>query len=144
MSESVTVTLPYPPSANRLWRNVGGKTLKSEPYREWIDSAAWIVKLACKKTYDGKGVRGPYGLTILVNPPDRRKRDIDNLAKPLSDALKAGGAIEDDHLCQELRMVLSPDVNGVELTVMSTTFRIPAAERSGCAGKRTKAKSFWT
>ena len=29
------IRLPWPPSANRLWRNFGGKVLKSAHYRAW-------------------------------------------------------------------------------------------------------------
>jgi crossover junction endodeoxyribonuclease RusA len=35
-------------------------------------------------------------LTIAAYPPDRRKRDLDNLLKPLIDALMHAGAFPDD------------------------------------------------
>jgi crossover junction endodeoxyribonuclease RusA len=134
MSASVIISLPYPPSANRLWRFVPGKRtpLRSEEYRAWLKEATWAAKAACLRTHDRKGVVGPYALNISACPPDRRKRDLGNLVKAIEDGLKAGGAIEDDSLCQEIMLRWAPDVSGIKATIMSTQFRIPAA--AGCAG----------
>lgn len=92
-----TLTLPYPPSANRLWRNVGGKTLKSQAYRHWLTRAAqaiWEQRPA--------PVAGIYRLMIIAIRPDRRARDIDNLIKPISDALAAGGVVTNDSQAQSV------------------------------------------
>ncbi len=93
-----SVLLPYPPSANRLWRFVPGqpRPLKSEAYRAWL-------KAAQAECVGVRRVNGPFHITILATRPDRRARDIDNLAKPTLDALK-GIAFEDDALCQSLRI----------------------------------------
>lgn len=84
--------LPFPPSANRLWRNVPGKgTLKSREYREWLERAAnWLVGQRYAE------FPGAYRLRIVATPPDRRGRDIDNLIKPVSDLLKMAGIVADD------------------------------------------------
>jgi crossover junction endodeoxyribonuclease RusA len=94
-----SLTLPYPPSANRIWRNVKGKTLKSEEYRQWL-SLAGALALSQRQ----KAVRGKYRLTVIATRPDNRRRDLDNLIKPVSDLLKAVGLIEDDSLAQEIRI----------------------------------------
>ncbi len=88
---TVSVRLPYPPSANRLWRNVKGKTLKSSVYRTWLAECASLLMIARAPT-----TAGPYHLRLYVTRPDKRRRDIDNLLKPCSDALKAGGLVVDD------------------------------------------------
>jgi crossover junction endodeoxyribonuclease RusA len=101
------VFLPYPPSANeRLTVRKGGKGfVNTARYRAWAREAVWIVAMAAR---GGKGVAGPFRLFALARQPDlRRSRDLDNLLKATCDALKAGGAIEDDSLCQEIRIVWS-------------------------------------
>ncbi len=56
-------------------------------------------------------IKGPYKISITAARPDNRKRDLDNILKPISDLLKTMGAIEDDHLCEMLtaRWVTSGD-----------------------------------
>lgn len=94
----VTVSLPYPAaSANRMWRHVEGKTLKSSTYRSWIKSAL-------AETWGIRSVLGPYHLSITAERPDNRARDLDNLAKPISDLLQKAGLIQSDHLAQSIVM----------------------------------------
>lgn len=95
----VILAIPYPPSANRLWRNVGGKTLKSAEYRAWMDRAGWEVR-----SQRPRGIVGRYVLTVTATAPDKRRRDIDNLAKPISDLLVQSGVVGDD--CQAKRVTL--------------------------------------
>ena len=51
-----------------------------------------------------KGREGPHSICISVRPPDKRKRDIDNLIKPLLDSLVEYGAISDDSEVIDLRI----------------------------------------
>lgn len=103
MIQSVIVTLPYPPSANKLWRKVGERMLKSSDYRRWLVMANAAIPLASRGH-----VTGRCAITIIADRPDRRARDIDNLAKPLLDALKPQkdmplkGVIRDDSLVAPL------------------------------------------
>ena len=49
-------------------------------------------------------VTGPYKLTILAVRPDKRRRDLGNLEKAVSDILVSVGIIEDDSLCEWLEI----------------------------------------
>lgn len=99
-------TLPWPPSANRIWRNVPGKgTLKSREYRLWIASA--MGSIAAVAVSRPCMVKGPFHVTILADRPDRRRRDLDNLAKPILDVLTASAIIEDDHLAATISLAWS-------------------------------------
>jgi crossover junction endodeoxyribonuclease RusA len=95
----IALQLPYPPSANRLWRNVPGKgTLKSKAYREWLEEATvWIATQA-----KGQFIGGRFCVSILADAPDRRRRDLDNLAKPCLDALTLSGVVGDDSLARKV------------------------------------------
>ena len=47
---------------------------------------------------------GAYKLTILVIKPDRRRRDLGNLEKAVSDILVTMEVVEDDNLCEWLEI----------------------------------------
>ena len=49
-------------------------------------------------------VTGSYKLTILAVRPDKRRRDLGNLEKAVSDILVSTGVIEDDCLCEWLEI----------------------------------------
>lgn len=86
----ITLTTTYPPSANRLWRNVAGKVLKSAVYRAWLAENLHLG-YQHKRT-----VSGPYALSLIVTAPDKRARDLDNIVKPVSDLLQACGIVSND------------------------------------------------
>lgn len=113
---AVLLTLPYPPSTNNLFFNLkkGGRA-PSARYKAWATHAAWEAKLQ-----NAGKVAGPYALYITAARPDARKRDLDNLAKPISDLLKTIGVIEGDHLCQHLDMRWSGRGKTVVVNVIAT------------------------
>jgi crossover junction endodeoxyribonuclease RusA len=90
----IQITIPLPPSMNRLWRSTkGGTVYRSPKYVEWRTPAIWQIVAQAK----GKKIIGPYKLTMRVVRPDKRKRDLDNLLKAASDALVSAGVLEDHH-----------------------------------------------
>jgi Holliday junction resolvase RusA-like endonuclease len=97
------IFLPYPPSANeRLTVRKGGRGfVNTAKYRAWKKDAAWIVALAIRA--GERRIEGHYQITITAMPQHLwQARDIDNIVKAIPDALKSGGAIEDDRFCQRL------------------------------------------
>lgn len=86
------LVLPYPPTANNLYRNLrtGGR-VKTGHYNAWLADA-----LALLRGQRFTPVEGSYRLRIFVDRPDNRARDIDNTIKPVSDLLKKAGVISDD------------------------------------------------
>ena len=98
-----SVSIPYPPSANRLWRAVNGRQIKSAVYRSWCSEAALMLRAQRPAT-----VAGAYHLSIVATPPDRRARDIDNLIKPISDALASAGIVANDSMARSVYAAWSP------------------------------------
>lgn len=97
----IRIILPYPPSVNKLWRATkGGGVYKSQEYRDWRKHAEWAVSTQVK----GKGIKGEYTLEILAVKPDKRRRDLGNLEKAISDLLQHVKVIEDDYLCQDIHI----------------------------------------
>jgi crossover junction endodeoxyribonuclease RusA len=70
--------------------------------RAWLNEAVPLLK-AARVRFDG-----PVRMYMLLSPPDRRRRDGDNLEKAIMDALVKAGVIRDDSLkyvpksCKEL------------------------------------------
>ena len=87
------LTLPIPPSANRIWRKVPGcrKPLLSEEYRAWITTAGWVAKM---QMVGFAGIVGAFRATIDV--PVKSRRDLDNWSKTLFDLCQRVGAVRDD------------------------------------------------
>ena len=55
---------------------------------------------------------GPLEVDVIVFPPDRRRRDIDNVQKALLDALQHGGAYDDDSQIVRLSIEKGDPVEG--------------------------------
>ncbi len=100
----ITIDLPFPVSINAVWRSGKGRVFKSKRYRSWIKEA-WGLWLAQRSTSELKHIKGPYTLKIILNAPDRRRRDIGNYEKGLSDFLQMARIIENDNLCQKQDVV---------------------------------------
>jgi crossover junction endodeoxyribonuclease RusA len=98
MNESFLLVLPFPPSINRYWKQRRGRVVKSDEGRRYCTLAAW----AARDARVGEPMEGEVRVLFSVFPPDRRKRDLDNLHKVLLDALEAGGVFRDDTQVAEL------------------------------------------
>ena len=98
--------LPWPPSLNHYWRSVivNGKprVLLGAQGRRYRDNVARALNA---QRAQGYGPDARLAIRILARPPDRRKRDLDNLAKGPLDALQAWGMIRDDAQFDSLHIV---------------------------------------
>ena len=110
----IEIKLPWSPSVNRVWRNVKGRTILSAEGRSYREAVGMLC-LASKIT--GKRILGRLSVKILVNPPDRRRRDIDNFTKVPLDALTHAGVWMDDSQIDELYVRRLPVKKGGEITV---------------------------
>ena len=90
--------LPFLPSVNRLWRTSGKRVHISKKYADWRKIAIWEIK---RQFVFIDPITSSYSLRLFVRRPDKRKRDLDNLFKAVSDALVEVGVIQ-DHNCVEL------------------------------------------
>lgn len=95
---TVTIELPWPPSSNTYWRRNGSRYFISNKGQSYRKDAAWL----CHK-FRGyfKGI-DRLKLSILAYPPDRRKRDLDNLFKSVLDSLQHATVFVDDSQIDEL------------------------------------------
>jgi crossover junction endodeoxyribonuclease RusA len=100
-TQSISLVLGFPPSTNRYWRNLAGRTVLSKAGRLYKETVAMTVRKQLGMPV--QAMTGPVAVHIDLCPPDRRRRDIDNHAgKGLLDALQAAGVYEDDSQIVEL------------------------------------------
>jgi Holliday junction resolvase RusA-like endonuclease len=98
----IEIILPLPPSANRMWRRFGNRTVMAPEYREWKSASAESIA----HQIGGMDPLRWYSLAIVL-PPSRI--DPDNRLKALNDALQAGGAIVDDKHMRCLVLTVDDD-----------------------------------
>ena len=96
----LSLELPYPPSVNHYWRHVGPRVLISREGRLYRERAGLALAQMGLQP-----LRGLLVVSIEAYPPDKRRRDLDNLLKSLLDSLQHGGAFVDDSQIVDLRIV---------------------------------------
>ena len=94
LTPTFEVSLPWPPTVNTYWRHVnkGGTTIVYVAKEGQIYRTAVQGLVATKR----KLHTGRLRVEIEAWPPDKRKRDLDNILKSLLDALTYAGIWEDD------------------------------------------------
>lgn len=108
-----------PPSANAMRSHFvdEGKvrSTKSKKYADWKKDAAWEIAAQRPGRIDGA-----YRLYIAVQRDwrSKRARDIDNIIKPVSDALVAAGVVTDDSLAEEVRAKWADNLGGPAVVVL--------------------------
>ena len=101
MSEVLSATLPWPPSINHYWAARGRSRFLSPHAQRW-HKEAWAI---LRGTWRGRPMRGEVAVSIVLYPPDRRRRDLDNILKAVLDALVHAGVLQDDSQVAELHVV---------------------------------------
>ena len=94
----INLTLPWPPSINTDWRNVKGRTLLSRKGREYKKTVTALVVVASAKLHLAHRLE----VKIILHPPSRAKRDVDNSIKAVLDALQTAGVYKDDEQIDRL------------------------------------------
>ena len=119
MEEAVILSLPWPPSVNVYWRHVGGKVLISREGRAYA-SAVYGCALEQSMTtlsIGRKAFEAPVSVDIIAYPPNRARRDLDNLPKAVLDALTKARVWEDDSLVRDLRIRWGEARKGGEIQI---------------------------
>ncbi|EKM5118637.1 RusA family crossover junction endodeoxyribonuclease, partial [Salmonella enterica] len=93
------LTLPFPPSVNTYWRapnkgSLKGRHMVSASGRKYQSEACAAVIEQLRRL--PKPSTAPAAVEIILYPPDKRIRDLDNYNKALFDALTHAGVWEDD------------------------------------------------
>lgn len=103
---SYTIELSWPPSVNQYWNHVYNAKLRRVqiyPSREALYFKAEAAALVRKK---GQPPRFEKAVMVEIDayPPDRRKRDSDNIVKATFDALTWANVWVDDYQVVDFRV----------------------------------------
>lgn len=104
------LSLPYPPSVNRIWRVFRNRIIKSKEGRSYAATVKTTVALLGLRPADG-----PLSVSVTAYRPQRRG-DLDNVLKAALDALN-GVAWQDDSQVVELHALRLDDKHNPRLEV---------------------------
>ena len=114
----LAIRLPWPPSVNGYWRNVKGKTLISADGRLYRNTVIKLC-LGINTRFEGK-----IQVFIAASPPDKRRRDLDNMLKAPLDAMQHAGIYDDDSQIDDLHIWRSNVVPYGELGITISEMRV--------------------
>lgn len=125
--KELTLVLPYPPSVNHYWVEFiqkfrdGGQRINKSVGKPGIEFRKEVVLLFSQQR--GFTLRGPLCFSGVFCAPDRRVRDLDNVLKPLIDALKRNeetcfvGAYDDDKQIRHINVRFGDVIRGGKCVV---------------------------
>lgn len=125
------LTLPFPPSVNTYWRHpnkgpFAGKSLISVAGRKFRSATCAAIIEQLRRL--PKPTSTHAAVEIILYPPDKRIRDLDNYNKALFDALTHAGVWEDDSRKENAGGVGTSFPEGkVEITITKFETRAGAA-----------------
>ena len=108
-----TITIPHPPSVNTYWGFRG--------HRRFLTDKAQAFKREVQAAVLAQPIRfgnAPIYIAISLSPPDKRKRDIDNILKPTLDAFVQAGLFADDSQVELLVVARAPICKGGKAVVL--------------------------
>lgn len=92
---------PIPPSVNHIWRRHGKSTYLSANYKRWLSQINLCLLM---RQEDPIGGSVSVDLEVIPGKGWRANRDLDNIFKPVLDALCRSGLILDDN-CSVVRRI---------------------------------------
>jgi crossover junction endodeoxyribonuclease RusA len=109
----IQLELPYPPSVNHYWGQAGNHRFIGKKGKEFRAQVMDAVNEAGFSALEGR-----LAVHIALFPPDRRKRDVDNVLKSLLDACEHAGCYENDSQIDELHITRRDVVKGGACTII--------------------------
>jgi crossover junction endodeoxyribonuclease RusA len=123
LSSPLVLALPWPPSVNHEWTVAHGRAILAQAGRQY---RARVNAYVMGQRHEGRIPLEPLDGLLAVRldlwPPDRRRRDADNYAKAVLDALTHAGVWRDDCQIRDLRSVMHSPVKGGAVRLTAAPF----------------------
>jgi crossover junction endodeoxyribonuclease RusA len=123
---TVNLTLPWPPSVNRYWRRKGDRyfiSAEGQQFRQRVNAMCFQSHQQFKDT-------DRLSIEILAYPPDKRRRDLDNVLKSLLDALQHAGIYHDDNQIDSIHIIRQKELLG-EVSLCLSKMVFPNLQMNG-------------
>jgi crossover junction endodeoxyribonuclease RusA len=104
---SLHLNLPYPPSVNTYWGFHGHRRFLTNKANDFKSRVAHAVSLT-----DIRFGNARLQITVALHAPDKRVRDIDNVVKPLLDALVDARLFDDDSQVDLITIMRKQPIKG--------------------------------
>ena len=111
------LTLPYPPSINTYWGFKGHRRFLTSKATQFKALVAHQVSLSSVRFKDDR-----LEILVALHAPDKRIRDIDNVLKPLLDALVQAGLFNDDSQIDMLTVIRKEYIKGGQCQVVVRSY----------------------
>lgn len=135
------LNLPYPPTANLIWRMGNGRVFVSTAYERFKKDVAAALVAASASSLPASAT---YAVAISLFPSDRRRRDADNAVKPLFDAITKSGLVwRDDSQVVAFSVIKGAPAKNAFVRVQITSgdcLAIPSPAECGEEAKETRKR----
>ena len=105
------IFLPWPPSANKIWRNLRGSRglYLAKEYKRFVDeSKIWLWKQGSPRVLGDENLE----VVIKIYSPTKRGYDVDNRIKATLDALTKVGFWRDDKIARKVTAIACDPIPG--------------------------------
>lgn len=92
------IEIAWPPSVNHVWRKTpNGRIYLTREARAFrADVMSRVAVARCHGALPKAALEGNLDVTMVLNPPDKRRRDVDNYSKAVLDAMTHARVWHDD------------------------------------------------
>ncbi|KLU17450.1 MULTISPECIES: crossover junction endodeoxyribonuclease RusA [Xenorhabdus] len=106
--KTYNLKLPWPPSNNTYWRHTAHSHYISEKGTKYRQKIIELIKQQNLNINTTARIK----ISITANPPDRRRRDLDNLPKAVFDSLTHASFWADDSQIDDMHIMRGERVAG--------------------------------
>ena len=113
---SIVLSLPFPPSANTIYRRSKWSTYLSQKGRDYKAKVAELI--SDYRPAINNPLHGRLSVFMAVSSPTKRAYDVDNRQKLVIDSLQDAGVFDNDEQIDYLAIMRHPPSKGGYCTIV--------------------------